>query len=230
MTNTSKLLFTLLLAIALPVSATETPSQIQVSGLGKVNAAPDMAHVSFSFSERATSAAPAREKVDRQVAQLLALGQKLRIKKEDIQASRLQVNPEYDYKQGRRLVGYRVTRDVRIKLRDLDKYVKLLDGSVEIGVTNSGNLRLDFSNREELENEAMLEAFNNARAKAQLLAAEADGKLGPALWISESGGYNPPQPMGVRMMAAESADASYPTGHHEISKQVQVRFTFIAAE
>ena len=127
-------------------------------------------------------------------------------------------------------MGYRVTRDVRITLRNLDKYVKLLDGSVEIGVTNSGSLQLDFSNREELENEAMLAAYNHALEKAQLLAAEADGELGSAIWISESGGYNPPRPMDMRMMAAESADASYPTGNHEIRKQIQARFKFIADE
>ncbi len=227
--NTARKLFLLLfLTCTVPALATETTSQIQVSGLGKINAPPDMAHVEFSFSERATTAAPAREKVDQDVARLLALGTKLQIKEEDIQASRLQIQPEYDYKQDRRLIGYRVTRDVRITLRDLDDYAQLLDGSVKIGVTSSGNLQLDFSNRDQLENQAMLAAFDKAREKAQLLAAQAGGKLGAAVWISESGGFSPPPPVPMRMMAAEAADASYPTGHHEISKQVEVRFTVIA--
>ena len=62
MNKTNNFLLSLLLALALPVTADEIPPQIQVSGVGKVSAAPDMAHISFSFSERATSAAPAREK------------------------------------------------------------------------------------------------------------------------------------------------------------------------
>lgn len=220
-------LLSLFLALVITSANADTMRQIEVSGIGKVSQQPNMATTSFSFSQRAKQAAQGKSLVDTQVTNLLKLCEKLGIKESDIQAARLTIYPEYDYKRNRELLGYRVGREVQIKVRDLEQYPRLLDGAVGIGATHSGNLSFDFSNREPLENEAMLKAFDQAKQKAKLLAREADSKLGEVLWISESAStpMPPPIPMPMRAMKAEVADAAaYPTGEIEIQKHLVVRF------
>lgn len=200
--------------------------QIEVSGIGKIIQQPDLATTSFTFSHRSNQAAQGKILVDTQVTNLIKLCEKLGIKEADIHAARLNVYPEYDYKNNRALIGYNVNREVQIKVRDLQQYPRLLDGAVGIGATHSGNLSLDFSDREALENKAMLKAFENAKQKAALLAKQANSKLGEALWISETESMPPmPKVLSMRMSAtAESADASYPTGELELVKHLLVRF------
>lgn len=200
--------------------------QVEVSGMGKITQQPDMATTSFTFSQRANQAAQGKTLIDTQVTNLLKLCQKLGIKEADIHAAKLNVYPEYDYKRNRELIGYNVSRAVEVKVRDLQQYPRLLDGAVGIGASHSGSLTLDFSNRESLENDAMLKAFQNAKQKATLLAQQANSKLGEALWISETGNA-PPMPIHtpMRMAAtAESSDAAYPTGDIELTKHLLVRF------
>ena len=154
------------------------------------------------------------------------LSKQLNIKAKDIQAARLSIDPEYDHKNNRQLIGYRVSRDVQIRIRDLLNYPKLLEGAVDIGATHTGQLQLDFSNRKALENKALQAAYIDAKAQAQLLADVSEDRLGKALWIHASASHSP-VPMRMAMMAEMKADASYPTGEMALSRQVQVRFELL---
>lgn len=206
-------------------SAEPAARMIEVSGLGKIFQAPDTATTSFSFSQRSMQTAQGKALIDTQVTNLLKLCEKLGIETADIQAANLSVYPQYDFKRNRELIGYQVTREVRVKVRNLQQYPALLDGAVKIGATHSGSLSLDFSNREELEQQAMLKAFEQAELKANLLAKKAKAKLGEVMWISESGQMPAPIYHARAMNMAESADASYPTGEVEINKTLLVRFS-----
>lgn len=221
----STITFAGLLLVAAVASAEPPLRQIEVSGIGKITEQPDLATTSFTFSQRAQVAAQGKKIVDTQVTNLLKLCEKLNIEPADIQAAKLNIYPEYDYKNERKLIGYQVNREVQVKVRDLQQYPRLLEGAVGIGATHSGNLLLDFSDRDALENKAMLKAFTQARQKAELLAKQAGGKLDQVLWISETGSMPPPMPMRMAAAKAESLDAPYPTGDVEISKQLLVRFS-----
>ena len=216
-----------LFVFALPVQAesdnSDAPvSYIDVNGNGVINETPDIAMLTLTFSQRDKQARRAKSTVDSQVNDLLMLTKRLSIKEQDIQAARLTIYPEYDHSNNRQLLGYRVSRDVQIRVRDLIIYPELLEGAVDIGASNAGQLQLDFSNRKSLENKALQAAFVDARQQAELLAEAAGDKLGETLWITTSSGYSPaPQ---LRMMSEASADANYPTGEMALSRQVQVRF------
>ena len=221
------------LIIAAPLRA-ESPSAqqlpyIEVSGRGIIQATPDVATVTLTFSQLDQQASAAKRLVDAQVAELLQLCQKLQIEQRDIQAARLTLYPEYDYSNhkehpgSRKLIGYRVNRDVEIKLRDLLDYPRLLEGAIGIGASHSGQLQLDFSNRKALEDKALQAAFGDAKAQAELLAQSAGGQLGRPLWIHASSAHSP-GPIRMAVMAEMKADSSYPTGEMEVSRQLQVRF------
>jgi len=198
---------------------------IEVSGQGLVNEIPDIALLTLTFSQRDKQARRAKSTVDSQVNDLLDLTKQLGIKEKDIQAARLTIYPDYDHKNNRQLIGYRVSRDVQVKLRDLLNYPKLLEGAVDIGATNTGQLQLDFSNRKELENKALQAAFYDARQQAELLAQASGDKLGETLWIHTSGSHRPAPKMRMAMMSDMMAEKSYPTGEMSLSRQIQVRFS-----
>jgi len=218
------------ITLALPVQADSNQQainirHIEVSGQGLVNETPDIALLTLTFSQRDKQARRAKSTVDSQVDDLLTLTQQLGIKKKDLQAARLTIYPEYDHKNNRQLIGYRVSRDVQIKLRDLLNYPKLLEGAVDIGASNTGQLQLDFSNRKELENKALQAAFHDAKQQAELLAQASGDTLGKTLWIHTSGSHRPVPQMRMAMMSDMKAEASYPTGEMSLSRQIQVRFS-----
>ncbi len=196
---------------------------IEVSGSGEVKALPDIANVQFSFSQQGLEQNQAKKLIDTQVINLLKLAEKLGVKKADLFAARLTIYPEYDYKQNRRLTGYRVSRNVSIILRELENYPELIDGAVKIGATQTGQLSHDFSNRSALEDQAMLKALQQAKNKASLLARDAGAKLGAVIMINESGQHTIPQPV-ARFQVAQSQQAPYPTGELTIIKNLVVRY------
>ena len=209
---------------ALTKDNTVNPRHIEISGKGVINSTPDIALLTLTFSQRDKQALRAKKTVDKQVSDLLTLTKRLQIEDKDIQAARLTIYPEYDHKNNRQLIGYNVSREVQIRLRDLFSYPKLLEGSVEIGATRTSQLQFDFSNRKELENKALQAAFKDAEQQAKLLAEVSGEQLGKVQWIHTSGGQSP-IPMRMAMMAEMKADASYPTGEMALSRHVQVRFT-----
>lgn len=208
--------------LASPLQA-ETERHIEVSGRGVIHAAPDMAVLSVTFSKQDTQAGNAKTIVDTQIQDLLAHCKQLNIEDKDIQAARLTLYPEYDHENHRKLIGYRVSREVQIRIRNLLTYPKLLEGAVNIGASHTGQLQLDFSNRKELEKQALQAAFIDAKEQAYLLAKSSGDQLGKPLWIRASANHSP-VPQRMRMMAEMKADASYPSGEMALSRQVQVRF------
>ena len=48
----------------------------------------------------------------------------------DLNAPDVSIHPEYDYRKGQRLTGYRVARQMTAKVRDLDRLGDVLDGIV----------------------------------------------------------------------------------------------------
>lgn len=203
----------------------ETLRHIDVSGKGVINSTPDIATLTLTFSQRDKQALRAKKSVDDQVAELLKMTKRLHIEDKDIQAAKLSIYPEYDHKNNRQLIGYNVSRDVQVRLRDLLSYPELLEASVEIGATHTGQLQFDFSHRKELENKALQAAFKEAKQQARLLAEIAGEKLGKVQWIHSSGGQSPVPMQRMAMMSERSASDSYQTGEMALSRHVQVRFS-----
>ena len=91
------------------------------------------------------------------------------------------MQPEYRWNEKDRkrvLLGYAVTRQVDIELRDLDKLGTLLEKAVDAGVNQVGDPVLDSTRRKELERQAMTKAVEDARLNAETLATAAGVKLG----------------------------------------------------
>ena len=180
---------------------------ISVTAAGEASVAPDMAVVSLSVSGSGKELAPARDDVNARASAVLAKLRELGIAKADLNAPDVGIHPEYDYRKGQRLVGYRVTRGVTARVRDLDRLRDVLDGVVAAGANEVHGAQMTASDPSAAEHEALRAATEGARAKAEAIAAAGGVSLGALARIEEEADYGGPPMPKMRMAAiAESAD------------------------
>jgi uncharacterized protein YggE len=229
------------LAAALAVAATTLslsavadeprPRTVSVSGQAEVAAEPDLARISLGVESRKPTMAAARAEVAATVERVLALSKELGIDPKHVNSTRLQVQPEYRWNENdreRELLGYFVSRQVEIELRDLDKLGTLLERAVDVGVNQIGDPMLDSSRRKELEREAMKQAVSDARLNAETLAAAAGARVGPVRTLNGSAAA-PPMPMYRAKMAMEAdagggPESSYQAGEMKFMATVNAEY------
>ena len=176
---------------------------------------------------------PVLELASTTVDRVLALARDLKIDPKYVNATRVQIQPEYRWNENDRervLLGYVVSRQVEIELRDLDKLGALLERVVDAGVNQVGDPMLDSSRRKELEREAMTKALEDARRNAEALARAAGAKLGQPRMLAASGG-TPPVPMYrarlAQMDMAAAQEATYQAGDMKFSASVNAEYDLI---
>ena len=213
----------------------ERPRTISVSGQGEVQAEPDRALLTLGAESRKLKMEEARAEVTKTIEAVLKLTRDLKIDPKYVRTTRISVQPEYNWDNNareRNLIGYFVSRQVEIELRDLDKLGQLVEKSFDLGVNQAGDPRLDSSKRRELEREALARAVADAKLNAEVVAKAAGARLGPPRTISASSGYTPPPMpmMKVQMARAEASDSaagSYQSGQMGFTGSVQVEYDLI---
>ncbi|HEY6643010.1 SIMPL domain-containing protein [Povalibacter sp.] len=214
----------------------ERPRLIAVSGQGEVQAEPDQAIVTLGVESRKPRLEDARTEVTRTVEAVLKLTRDLKIDQKYVRATRISVQPEYNWDTNakeRNLIGYFVSRQVEVDLRDLDKLGTLLEKSTDLGVNQLGDPRLESSKRRELERSALAKAVDDARLNAEAVAKAAGARLGAARTISASSGYVP-VPVMSRMKSMAMADSagaaeSYQSGQMTFNGNVQIEYDLIVS-
>lgn len=218
-----------------PVSAdTIRPRTIAVSGQAQIQAEPDQALLTLGVESRKMQLEEARTEVNRTVDAVLKLTRELKIDQKYVSTTRISVRPEYNWDNDareRNLIGYFVSRQVQVDLRELDKLGLLLERSLDLGVNQAGDPQLDSSKRRDLERDALAKAVADARLNAETVARAAGARLGPPRSISASGSYSPP-PMPMMRAVAMSAEAksaadSYQSGEMSFNANVQVEYDLI---
>jgi len=209
------------------------PRTAFVSGQGEVAAQPDMARVTLGVEARRPTLAEARSAVTASVDRVLALTRDLEIEPKYVNATRLQVQPEYNWNEKDRkrvLLGYVVSRQVEVELRDLDQLGALLERAVSAGANQVGDAALDSTRRKELERQAMALAVQDARLNAEALARAAGVQLGAVRTLNASGSA-PPMPM-YRMSAAMAdaaapPEATYQAGDMKFTANVSAEYDLV---
>lgn len=225
-----------LMAGTATAAETDRPRTVSVSGQGEVQAEPDRAFVTLGVESRKPKLEEARAEVQKTVDAVLKLTRDLKIDQKLVRSTRVNVQPEYNWDNNsreRNLIGYFVSRQVEIDLRDLDKLGQLLEKATDLGVNQLGDPRLDSSKRRELERQALAKAVEDARANADTVAKASGGRLGSARAISANSSYVPPPMPMVRMaaMAEKAGDASqsYQSGQMTFTGTVQIEYDLIVA-
>lgn len=225
---------TLLLAASLSGAAeSERPRVVSVSGQAEVQAEPDRAAVTLGVESRRPKLEEARAEVTKTVDAVLKLTREMKIDPKHVRSTRITVQPEYNWDNNareRNLIGYYVSRQIEIDLRDLEKLGVLLERATDLGVNQIGDPRLDSSKRRDLEREALMKAVEDARANAEAVAKAAGARLGNARTITANSSYSPvPMPRMVMAMEAKDAAQTYQSGQMNFSGTVQVEYDLLVS-
>lgn len=219
--------FALLASLSLPAYA----GTITIEGRGEVMAAPDMARINSGVN---TQGATAREALDANtaaMAELIAELKAIGIEARDIQTSGFSINPNYVYSDERdangytlppKINGYQVSNTVSVTVRKLDTLGTILDKSVTVGANTVNGVTFDVADPTELYNEARKAAYADARTKGELYATLAGGTLDEIKSISETQGYNSPQPYPMYARADAVSAAPVPVEAGELAFAINV--------
>ena len=223
--------FSAVAAAALAQPAQPMPETITVSGTSRVALTPDR----FSFNVGVQTSAPTvdaavnenNERVSRVIAALKAAG----AKSEEIQTAGFSIYPQQDFSQGQlpRLLGYQVNNSVTVRKKEIASASKLLQVAIGAGVNTASGLNFEVSDPTRGRAEGLKAAFDDAKAKAVLLAAAAGRTVGRATVISEGVAETPvPRPMTRGVMAAKAeavSEVPVESGTQEVNFTVTVVFS-----
>lgn len=213
---------------------TDQPRTLGVSGRGEVRAEPDRAVLTLGIESRKPQLEQARADVTKGVESVLKLTREMKIDPKLVRSTRISVQPEYNWDQNareRNLIGYYVSRQVEIELRDLERLGELVERATDLGVNQLGDPLLDSSRRKDLERAAMAQAVADARQNAEVVAKAAGAKLGSARTINvntEAGA--PPMPLMMRAAALDSGAekaAPYQRGEMTFNATVHIQYDLI---
>lgn len=200
------------------------------TGQAVLRRAPDRAFVELAAETRAPSPREAQAQNAKTMTaareRLTALG----IADAAIQTRALDLQPEFDFVNGRqRLRGYVARNSIEVRLDDVARVGEVVDAAVAAGITVVHNVRFDLKDRDGAEREALRMAVADALERAKAAAAGAGRAIDRVLRIEEQRALVAPPPRPMFTMRAEMAPAApeTPVAPGEIEVRAQVTLTAV---
>jgi hypothetical protein len=221
-----------LLAWSPPAAADEESlPTIEVSASASFSKEPDQAVVQLSVETFAATAMEATQKNAEKMKQINKQLMKLAIDSAQIRTKQFQVEPQYDYKDGRqkdpRPIGYRVHNTVEVDIQEINKVGPVLDGTIGAGANRVMGLVFQVRDTRGAYHQALAQAMKNAREQANAIAAGAGVTLGGLLWASSSGRGPAPVYKSMRAEALMATDTPISGGEVDIVANVRVRYRIL---
>jgi uncharacterized protein len=214
--------------MATPVAGAGIPL-VTVGGHGSVNVPPDTASVTIGVDIIKPTLAEAQEQATTQATAVIEALKAAGIADEDIQTEYYSVNILRDYSENAdptQITGFEIINQLRVTVRDTDTLGEILDAAVGAGANSIYGVNFFVDDQTEAQREARVEAVENARVKAEELAAAAGMTLGPIVSISEGATpiVSPVYGRGGGGMAAAEAAVPIEPGATTVAVDVVVSF------
>lgn len=94
------------------------------------------------------------------------------------------VQPLYEWKPKQRVIGYRVTTDITLKLKDFSKIGTITQQLADANVSETQTLNYILENMDEAKNKAVADAYRKARNSADTIAQASGRALGDLSYAS----------------------------------------------
>ena len=217
----------LIFGINSTAAAEERLPTISVSGEGMVEVAPDMATISVGVVNRDKNAAKVQNDNARIASEIIKSITVLGIDKKNIRTGNYSFHQYYRQDNNRRIAdGYEANNTVTVIVDNLNLVGKVIDTSLSHGANQIDSLEFGIKNKTNLQNEAIRLAVRDARAKAEVVAAELGKNIVGVRNVSVNSGYIS-APRANKMSRAEM-DEEYSTaiesGTLTCSANVHVEF------
>ena len=193
---------------------------VYVGADGKFESAPDTAQIQFDVSVQDDTSQAAFDHASKAVEQVRAVMRANGIEPKAANVGFLSVQPVYDYKSPKqKLIGYRVSTDVTLKLKDFSKVAPITQQLADANVSETQTLTYTLENIDEAKNKAVEDAYRRARGLAETLARTSGRTLGDLSYASiDTYEVHRPLPHFARAMTA-MASAPTPAPTEEFSPQ-----------
>ena len=242
MKNKLWILFILCIS-ALPIFAQQNIAvgdlpTITVTGTAEIQVVPDTATISFVVSEQNASVAAAKKANDATIAKVTDLAKRFGIAATDVKTDYIRVsevtrkvkipNSDDDYEEVHE--GFRVSRSLVIKLKEIGNFESFLTALIDAGINDVDNVVFSSSELRKYKDQARAQAIRAAREKADALAKEIGQSIGSAVSISEENidGYRSPYANVTQNNFSLAENSNAPTadavGAISIKAQIDVKF------
>ena len=216
-------------SIQMTAAAAETSGKITVSGLGAVNAKPDIAYINIGYTNQHEDSKTAQKQNNEQMDKVIATIKALGIADKDIQTIQFNIYPQSDYNNGYKITGYTVTNMVRITVRKLEQAGAVMDEAVGAGANAGGDIQFAIADPSPYYEQAMDLAIKNAASKANAIAKSISVSIGKPSEIIEMSGMYTPTLYGnanTNLMMDSAAGMPVQTGDLSVSASLQVVYEY----
>ncbi len=196
------------------------PNTIYVGADGKFESVPDTAQIQFNVSVQDETSQAAFQRASKNVEQVRQVLRNNGIEPKAATIGFLSVQPVYEYKPKQRVIGYRVTTDVTLKLKEFSKVGSITQQLADANVGETLTLSYTLENIDDAKNKAVEDAYRRGRNSADTLAHASGRTLGELSYASVDTFENPRvvMPRMARAMSA-MANAAPPAPTEEFTPQ-----------
>lgn len=173
---------------------------VTVAAEGKVTVSPDIAMLSFSVVSEGKDPTALANDNNKKMTTVIDFIKSQGVDAKDIKTTQYNLSPQYDYgtpcyatvcpvkPRIPAIVGYTLTQEVSVKVRDLSRVATILGGLPERGINQIGSIAFSVDDPDASLASARAEAFRKAREKAEIMAKENNVRLGRVITFSENAG------------------------------------------
>ena len=211
--------------------ASNQSTGIFVNGSGKISVEPDLGIINLGVSKTDKTVSRARKAAAIAMNAVMKAVKKSGVADKDIKTQHFGIQPEYRWTQNKQeFVGYKVTNNISVKVRDLDNIGGLIDEVADAGgdLIRLNGISFTIEDTNQLAIEARELAVKDAIAKAKQFASLTDVTLGKLIYITETGSNTPiPMLKTAGMAFSEAGDISTsPISEGEVEIIIRVQAVF----
>lgn len=197
-----------------------------MSGIGTVASTPDIAVVTLGVESSAKTAQQAMAENSANTRAVIDRLKSLGIADRHLQTQALNLNPRYDHRRGNTghnepvLTGYQASNVITATLTDLTQTGEIIDAAIKAGSNRVNGIRFALADPTTALDQARAAAWQDAKRKAEQLAALAGRRLGSVVSISSHEQHRGPVQEVAMMRMADAVPIQ--AGEMELSIQLSV--------
>ncbi len=213
------------------------PQLISVNGIGERSVDPNIVIINLEIFGKSVAAKAAQDLQAKEYNRIKSIVEKFKIKKDDFITQNFSINPEYTYDpktQISKLSGYRVSHQVQMTYKKVDDAGQLIDALTSTAKVDTAGVQIqsiswDSDKKSPAESEAMIDAVQAAKDKAEKLAKAAGVKIKNVYLISQTSGSESVVPVfsgNMKAMAMESVHTATAVQGGQIKVKSEVLMQF----
>ena len=210
-----KKLLVLLTCVALlalcagPALAEGEGTKLSVSGNGTVLVESDLAIVTVGVREASADVLVAQATVNEKIAAIKQALLDAGVQETEINTDSINIYANYDYSDNTEvIVGYTANNSLSVRTTDIDNVGALIDAAFAAGANTLDNVQFTVQDDSEAREQALTKAVEDARRKADVLAAAVGMQVTAIESIAESGVYTYDSMRNFAQMDAAATEGS----------------------